>query len=137
VTVWDAATGQPTNAMESFGSVPSPWTRVAFSADGKRIVLAQRGSGTVKVLDAESLQELHTIEGYKTFAGKIFAEVAISGDGQWAVRTSRHEGSLTVLDVLTKEKKLTVNNTGDVSCVEFSPDGCHLLTGTRDGMVKL
>jgi WD40 repeat protein/serine/threonine protein kinase len=137
VTVWDAATGNPINV-----SPPLPygraWVKVAFTADGKRIVLAQRGSGVLKVLDADTFQVLSTIDGYEKPSGRAgpFAHVAISNDGQWFARSS-HEGTLTVVNALTGQQELAIKDAGVIKCVEFSPDRRYLLTATEGNTVRL
>ncbi|MCS7090388.1 MAG: serine/threonine-protein kinase [Limisphaera sp.] len=50
---------------------------VAFSPDGRRVVIGSNGNEAVKLWDAESLQELLTLAG----SGSIFVSTAFSPDG--------------------------------------------------------
>src|SRR5262249_3957590 len=115
VTVWDTATGKPISTSEAHRFGSWGFATCAFTADGKHIVLAHSGDGTVKVLDAATCEEKQTIEpdeGARQGDG-LPASVAVSADGQYVVRRGV-DGSLTVLDVPKGKARVTLKDVGDV-----------------------
>jgi WD40 repeat protein len=149
VKVWDATNGQ---VLHSLKGHTGPVTDVAMSADGKRIasatgaiVVVETGDGgnelryppgEVKVWDAETGKELHTLKGH---TGPVHG-LALSADGKRVVSTAmklvfNKDGDLKQLvKFLHSEVKVWDADTGqelfafkgdtfEVGNVAISPDG--------------
>lgn len=99
------------------------------SAKGDRIVLGRQKS--MSVWDAKSGRRLwsvrptHAVNGY---------DLAISPDGRLAVHSS---GSLVVWDVESGKPVWKRNHPHTTDSVNFSPDGEFLVTGGRDGSIRI
>jgi WD40 repeat protein len=101
---------------------------VAYSPDGKRLASAR--AQEVKVWDAQTGQQLHTLKG-GTVAGNWSNCVAFSPDGK---RLASYGGPGTlqvkVWDVQTGQELLVLKgHSGNVGSVAFSPDGKRLSSG--------
>ena len=72
--LWDAATSKKTATLHGF---LQGMHSVAFSPDGKRLVIGSNGKEAVKLWDVDSHQELLTLEGQ----GSLFRATAFSPDG--------------------------------------------------------
>ncbi len=107
---------------------------LAFSRDGRRLV-AGGERNTVKIWDVQTGQELHTLEGH---SGDVWA-AAFSPDpgGRW-VASAGEDSTVKVWD---SDTGTFVRNfrghIGLVTSVAFSPDGRLLVSGSRDGTVKV
>src|SRR5262249_21361894 len=91
------------------------------------------GDNTVKVWDAATGQELHTLEGHSSDV----RGVAFSPDGSRLATASR-DGTVKLWDVATGQEALTLR--GHVQAVVgivFSPDGHQLLSASWDGTIKV
>jgi WD40 repeat protein/serine/threonine protein kinase len=96
---------------------------LAFSPDGKRLA-----SGNGKVWDAQTGQELFTLEGHG---------VAFSPDGK-RLASGDNWGVVKVWDAQTGQELLTLQGrTGSVTSLVFSPDGKRLTSGSHDKPVKV
>jgi WD40 repeat protein len=69
-------------------------TAVAVSADGKKVVSGSE-DGTVKIWDAESGTELHTLSGHSDYVD----EVAVSADGMKIV-TGSEDGTVKIWNMV-------------------------------------
>ena len=130
--MWDAQTGREVVTYKgNVGAINS----VAFSPDGKRLAIAAGTSwrdGEIKVWDAETGQELHTLP-----AGG--SSVAFSPDGRRIAGAGKRpidvpgpsgSGEVKVWDAETGRELLTLQgHTSVVSNVAFSPDGQRLASG--------
>ena len=144
VKVWDVQTGRELLVLKHTGSMS-----VAYSPDGKRLAsagqkpdgkpLAGAGQksgpaavvGEVKVWDAETGQEVFTVEApaysdyQRTVAyspdGKRLTHVSVSKNGE--------SSTMTVWDAQTGRELLTQKTDGKLASVAFSPDGKRLVTG--------
>ena len=101
---------------------------VDFSYDGRWIVIANWDE-TIKVLDVQSGECIHQIEGQSAFA-----HIAFSSNGKW-IATADMNGVVKVLDVQRGVCLAQVDRgthefqPNDISQLEFSPDG-ELLAAT-------
>ena len=98
---------------------------VAFSPDGKRIVLAT-GRDRTRVLDVESMKELHRWEPAR--------HCNFSPDGKKIVLAT-DQGKIRILDVESGEelrvfRQMVFGGTPDhVNYVAFSADGTKIISG--------
>jgi WD40 repeat protein len=143
VTVWDVQTGRKLLVLKHTGS-----ESVAYSPDGKRLAsagqkpdgkpLAGGGQkpgpaalvGEVKVWDAETGQEVFTVEAPDRFG----QTVAYSPDGKRLIHVCMSDyraqsSTMKLWDAQTGRELLTQKTHGQVARVAFSPDGKRLVTG--------
>jgi eukaryotic-like serine/threonine-protein kinase len=147
VKVWDAQTGQEKLTLKGHTRAVSS---VAFSADGKRVVSGSWGRdeqgkllpGEVKVWDAQTRQEVLTLQGHTYPANSV----AYSADGKRIVsggrgfdqKTGEVWGELKVWDAQTGQEALTLKgHTSEVTSVAFSADGRRIVSGSDDQTVKV
>jgi WD40 repeat protein/serine/threonine protein kinase len=100
---------------------------VSYSPDGKRLASGSQDN-TVKVWDAQTARELHSLKGH---SGQVNS-IAFSLDGK---RLASASGDKTVKlwDVQTGQELRTLQgHTGTVGSVAFSPDGRRLATAASD-----
>jgi WD40 repeat protein/serine/threonine protein kinase len=132
VKVCDAFTGQE---ILTLAGHTTPVTSVAFSPDGKRIVSGSGGRGArseplpgeVKVWDAVTGREIHTLVGHTHWVtGLLF-----SPDSKRLLSVST-DGTRKVWDLEKGQEILTLGwkTRKVVTSVAFSPDGKRLLTGS-------
>jgi WD40 repeat protein len=152
IRVWDADTGEVIHTLQGH---TSNVCSVAISADGKRIVSgggevslpakpaeilpAEPGeilparSGELKVWDAETGQEVHTLPGHTN----IVWSVAFSADGKRIVSGSWDQ-TVKVWDADTGQVIHTLKgHTNTVGSVAISADGTRIVSGGWDQTVKV
>ena len=102
--------------------------------DGQRIASASTlPDPTVKVWDAVTGQEIHTLKGHT----HSVVRVAFSPDGQ-RIASASGDKTVKVWDAVTGQETLTLNgHTGGVISVAFSLDGQRLVSVGEDGTVKV
>jgi WD40 repeat protein/tRNA A-37 threonylcarbamoyl transferase component Bud32 len=138
--VWDARTGQ--SLIELKGHT-APVTRVALSGDGTRIVTGS-GDRTARVWDAGTGQSLIEL---KWHTGAVVG-VALSANGArvatapgnafntalvWEIPSAGPERFAPTGRILAELK----GHTSEVTSVALSADGARVVTGARDGTVRV
>jgi WD40 repeat protein len=156
VKLWDAQIGKEVRTLKGHSG---PVACVTFSADGKRlasgsrdfedprkmeIVLDRAGGkpiisgsmdlpkpGQVKVWDAATGQELHTLKGD---TGPV-SSVAFGADGK-RLASGSWSGTVKVWDAATGQELRTLKgHSGTVTSVAFSAADTHIVSGSPDGTV--
>jgi WD40 repeat protein len=115
--------------------VPRTSFNVDFSPDGQRLATGGE-KNTVKIWDVQTGRELlPRLEGH---SGEVYT-VAFSPDaeGRW-IASAGEDSTVKVWDSHTgKLLRSFRGHTGLVSSVAFSPDGLRLVSGSRDGTIKV
>jgi WD40 repeat protein/serine/threonine protein kinase len=130
VRVWDVATGLQIACLEPHhnGSV----TGVAFRADGNLLASASEDRG-VWVWDAKTWKLLERLSD--PAAGVL--SVAISPQKDLRLAWGGMDGTVKVWDQSTRKTHVLRGHTSWVESVVFSPDGKYIVSGSRDGAVKI
>lgn len=128
-TVWEFASGKVCFARQEPKGIPA----VAFSPDGKRLVLGSFNDNAM-VVDAATW----TIERHLPGHGKAARGVAFAHDGKSLAVTS-YDGFIRLWDVPTWSVKKTLENAHAewVYAAAFSKDGKTLATCSADRTAKL
>jgi hypothetical protein len=101
--------------------------------EGVEFLASGSNDQTVKVWDARTGQELHTLKGHTD----IVWSVAFSPDGA-RLASGSWDQTVKVWDVRTGQELRTFKgHTNQVSSVAFSPDGARLASGSADQTVKV
>jgi WD40 repeat protein len=136
VKIWDATRlGEKQEARRTLRArAPEFGFKLAFSPDGRRLV-AGAEENTVKIWDVQTGEELKKFIGHR---GDVWA-AAFSPDpgGRW-VASAGEDSTVKVWDSQTGTLVRSFRgHTGVVTTVAFSPDGKLLVSGIRDGTVKV
>jgi WD40 repeat protein len=134
--LWDAT--RLTEAQEARRTVPV-WVswfpfNLAFSPDGRHLV-AGGEKNTVGIWDVQTGEEIRILEGH---SGDVCA-AAFSPDpgGRW-VASAGEDTTVKIWDSRTGRLVRSFRgHTRLVTSIAFSPDGRLLLSGSRDGTVKV
>ncbi len=136
VKIWDAA--RLTEPQEPLAVLRTRTTwellNIAFSPDGKRLV-AGGVAHTVKVWDVTSGREVQSLSGH---SGEV-CSVSFSPDpeGRW-IASAGEDSTVKVWDSRTGALVRNFRgHTGLVTRVAFTPDGRRLVSGSRDGTVRV
>ena len=134
--LWDAT--RLTEAQEARRTVPV-WVswfpfHLAFSPDGRHLV-AGGEKNTVGIWDVQTGEEIRILEGH---SGDV-CSAAFSPDpgGRW-VASAGEDTTVKIWDSRTGRLVRSFRgHTRLVTSIAFSPDGRLLLSGSRDGTVKV
>ena len=128
VKIWDAAgKGKPS----PFGNNAEPVKSLAFSPDGKSLLMARGNAAVVAPLDSKTPPLL-----FQGHAGPV-NQAAYSPDGKQVVTASADSRAI-IWDAVSGKPLTTL--AGHVGCVYaacFSPDGRQVATGGEDDCVRL
>jgi len=126
----DAGLWQPQSRLPSIaGHTKETWT-VRFSPNG-RLLATGSDDETIKIWDAQTCQELHTLRGHVA----TVTSLAFSPDSG-RIASASLDGTIRVwdLDDITQSQTLR-GHSGTVRCVDWSSDGRSLVSGdyNREG----
>jgi len=130
VGVWDALSGKLW--PPSLAELGRPLARFEFTPDLTRI-LAQTSDGDGLLLDAGSGRELATL--FTQVEQR--ASVARSGDGALLVTADTRATHASLFRPLEFDPEALGSHEGGVHCIDLTPDGAHLLTGSADRTAAL
>lgn len=105
---------------------------VCISSDESRLV-ATLGSGSVKVLELPSREEIHVFKS--AHKGGIWG-MALSSDGKLLAIAGR-DTYVRIFDLATLKKLHEMKHPGETNGVTFTPDNKRLLTGCTDALIRV
>jgi hypothetical protein len=124
VRVWDLSTGIE---LRQFGAPGNHFTRLALSADGRRV--AYSVGPTVFVWDTATGKELCQFPGHKGH----FAHLAFSPDGRTLATAGDEENRVRFWEIASARLRLECEgHGGSIKGMAFSPDGLLFATGSSD-----
>jgi len=131
IKVWDMESRTPLTTLPVDFRVQC----VAMSPDGKRIVSGGwGGGGSIRVWDAETGEQLKTIQGHEP--NNVFS-VAFSADGTRLV-SSGTDNMVRVWDSVSGIELMTLRGHAKwVASAQFSPDGKRIVSGGDDRTIKV
>jgi len=128
--LWDAGSGRLVSEFEG-----AEWPGAEFSRGGRTFVAF--GSGGIHVLDAETGRQLLQIEDNRA-AEFFFSSARFSPDGHRIVTTALARDDARIWDVaMGRQVGSLAGHKGYVIDAVFLPDGKRILTGSKDGTVRL
>ena len=132
VRLWDVATGRQRSTLDWLQ--PDPNRGLVFSPDGKMLAGWKNHPGLIRVWNVPTGEERFTTPEAQTHFVDI---LAFSPDGK-TLAVADWTGTVTFLDPLTGEQQASLRAHGQpIDHMQFSPQGDLLVTGSRDGVVKI
>jgi len=143
VKVWDAKRldkqdldGKPKPRIPPIQArVPGPGVNIAFSPDGRRLATGGE-KNTVIIWDVQTGDEILPLWG--EHSGEVYAVAFSPLDDGRLIATAGEDSAVKIWDshsgTLIRSFR---GHTALVSSLSFSPDGCRLVSGSRDKTVKI
>jgi WD40 repeat protein len=129
--MWDAQTGAQLFSQPTQAGLRVRLLSLVFSADGARVACGSK-SGAVKVWNAESGEELFSLQGHSDSVNSA----KFSPDGRRLVSASS-DGTLKVWDMNSGRELLTLRgHTGPVGAATWTGDGKRIISVSEDGTLR-
>ena len=133
IRTWKLTDGQRLHEWEGGSTGYAP---LAINPTDTRVVLALHGNVVQVPLQVRDVASGRIVATINTQHNRI-NDVAIHPSGKWVASVGA-DGLAVVWNSASGEEALTLRGHVDsVDTIEFSPDGRHLLTGSRDRTVRL
>ncbi|MFO0728261.1 MAG: serine/threonine-protein kinase [Myxococcota bacterium] len=110
---------------------PQPVLDAAYSPDGRHLATACQ-DGRVRILDASSGQEIHTLEGHQSAVSAL----AFAPDGA-RIAAGAADGSLRIWPTEGGAPTVLLGHTERVGGLAFSPDGTRLASASADKTARI
>ncbi len=127
--IWDARTGQPTEAVLNQGSRIH---RIVFSPDSRAIATAGLSDGAARIWNTSTAEAITPILRH----GNAVHQIAFSPDGR-ALVTASEDGTARLWRAVDGKLMGRVSHRATVWDVAFSRDGSRLATASEDGTAML
>jgi hypothetical protein len=128
IRVWNLESGKLECGLEASGEII---TNCAFTADGSK-VLAGGKDGVVRLWNVETGKKLH---GFRIENAE---QMAVSPDGQLVAVADSKDHAIQIWNTNTGEEvQRFTGHTGDIMSIAFSPDDTRMLSGSKDGTMRL
>jgi RNA polymerase sigma factor (sigma-70 family) len=129
VCVWDALTGREVRVFPVRGDIHS----VAFTPDGRKLVVPWHSDNSVRMWEIESGKELRQFKGHQLSV----SSVAVSPDGK-TLASGSHDETVRLWDITTGRELFQLNGRDRLGfALAFSPDGALLASGGGDRTVRV
>ncbi|MFL5339513.1 MAG: sigma-70 family RNA polymerase sigma factor, partial [Gemmataceae bacterium] len=114
---------------------------LAYTADGKNLIVKETHDKVVRVFDASSIQERPSFPAQSSSLSRVAlsangARLAVSVTNFDSKSGEGRNSEVTVLDVKTREALRGWTELGGVSALALSPDGATIVTGSGDGVLR-
>ena len=127
--IWDLTRGSQTRTIEN---LPSGVWSVSYSRDGRMIGIGFHDN-RVQIRNTDDMELLAEIK--QEAIGWVYA-VRFNHNGQKIASTSRVSGWIWATEDGRQLLELK-GHTDEVTCIDFSPDGSRVITGSGDNTVRL
>jgi WD40 repeat protein/serine/threonine protein kinase len=118
-------------ALHVFKGNAGPLWSMAITKDGNNLAMGN-DDGTVKFWDIATEKVLWTLSAHQAPVWTL----ALSPDGDY-LATGSDDGKAIIWDMKTRNEFRSLTNTGGVRAVAFDSTGKKLITGGRNGAVKV
>ncbi|WP_170159610.1 WD40 repeat domain-containing protein [Calidithermus terrae] len=130
VMVWDLHAGRPTVTLELANPDDGPVNAVAFTPDGRTLVVGQHQF--FSVWDWATGRQIRRVQ-VSDSDEDWFGDLAVSPDGKMLAAAYGNQVLLFALEEGDTPLATLTGHTAAVSSVAFSPDGSRLVSGSEDG----
>jgi WD40 repeat protein len=138
IKIWEVSSGKEIDSFR-VSEKDIIANNLFFSPDWKYAVLNNIISDEVKIWEVSSWKKVTVIKYDTSFIRSNFKiSLSFSPDGRYLVLGGGWSKTIKVLEIFSgKEIAALKGHEGDVTVVNFSPDGKYLTSGSRDKTIKI